>query len=174
MRRYVPFAAALLLLLLGSQAVLALYGAGGALTVSDASPHAGATVTVSAAGFAPSSPVRITIGSSSSAPELLATVDTDVTGAFSNSVTIPASAFGHYTLSATGTDSSGSVLVLTVDIEVVAESVAGVTSPPTAATPTSGMGRSESDALVIAIAGAGIVLMTGILLFITYRSRSLR
>ena len=48
MRRYVAFGATLLLLLLllGSQAVLAQYGPGGHLTVSDANPPAGGQVTV--------------------------------------------------------------------------------------------------------------------------------
>lgn len=174
MRRYVAFAAALLLLLLGSQAVLAQYGPSGPLTVSNANPVAGAQITVSAVGFAPSSPVQITIESSSSAPALLATANTDATGAFSKSVTIPASAAGHYTLSARGTDTSGSVLVLTASIEVAAGEVAGVTSPPTSTTPVSDTGRSGSDVLVIAIAGAGIVLMTGILMLVTNKSRSLR
>ena len=190
MRRYVAFAAALLLLLLGSQAVLAQYGPSGPLTVSNANPAAGAQITVSAVGFAPSSPVQITIESSSSAPALLATANTDATGAFSKSVTIPASTAGHYTLSARGTDTSGSVLVLTASIEVAAgevagvtspptstppvSDVAGVTSPPTSTTPVSDTGRSGSDVLVIAIAGAGIVLMTGILMLVTNKSRSLR
>ena len=169
MRRYVVFAAALLLLLLGSQAVLAQYGPGGQLTVSDANPPPGGQITVSAEGFAPSTPVQITIGSASSAPELLATVESDTTGAFSESVTIPASASGPYTLSATGTDAAGSVLVLTATIEVTA-----VTAPPTDTQPVTGTGRSASDALVIAIAGAGIVLMTGFLLVVTFKRRLLR
>lgn len=169
MRRYVVFAAALLLLLLGSQAVLAQYGPSGQLTVSDANPPAGGQVTISAQGFAPSLPVQITIGSSSSAPQLLATAEADATGSFSESVTIPASASGPYTLSATGTDAAGSVLVLTASIQVTP-----ITAPPTDTTPVTGTSRSESDALVIALAGAGIVLMTGFLLLVPFKRRSLR
>jgi hypothetical protein len=169
MRRYVVFAAALLLLLLGSQAVLAQYGPGGQLTVSDANPPAGGEIVVTAEGFAPATPVQVTITSETSAPELLATVEADAAGAFSESVTIPENASGPYTLSATGTDVAGSVLVLTASIDVVA-----VTAPPTDTQPVTGTGRSSSDALVIAIAGAGIVLMTGFLLIVTHKRRLLR
>ncbi len=167
MRRYVVIAAVTLLLLLESQVVVAQYGSSGQLTVSDANPPAGGQVTVSATGFAPSSPVQITIGSSSSAPVLLATVIADATGAVSGTFTIPASASGQYTLSATGTDTASSVLVMSAGVAIVAA----------VATPTSGVlgttGRPGSDALVIAIAGAGIVLMTGVLLVVVYRRRSI-
>jgi len=181
-RRHVALAAALLLLVLGSQAVLAQYGPSGQLTVSDANPPAGAQITVSAEGFAPFAPVRVTIESSSSAPQLLATVHTDGTGAFSGSVTIPASAIGPYSLTAPGTDASGSVFVLTANIEVAAITVtspaptpaptpASPPAPTPAPTPAPGPGRPGSDALVVAIAGAGIVLITGVLLLLTYNRR---
>jgi len=168
-RRFVVIAAVMLLLLLGSQVVVAQYGSSGQLTVSDANPPAGGQVTVSATGFAPSSSVQVTIGSSSTAPELLATVNADVTGALFRTVTIPASASGQYTLSATGTDASSSVLVMSANIEVVA-----LAATPAATAPPSDAGRQGSDALVIAIAGAGIVLMTGVLLLVVYRRRSPR
>ena len=166
MRRSIVFAAALLLLLLGSQAVLAQYGPSGNLTVSNATPSAGGEITVSGEGFAPASPVQITIASS---PQLLATVESDASGAFSATVTIPASLSGQHTISATGTDAAGSVLVLTAVIEVAASTV-----PPTDTTPLPGSGRTGSDGLVLAIAGAGIALMTGVLLLTTQKRRSLR
>ena len=166
MRRSIVFAAALLLLLLRSQAVLAQYGPGGDLSVSNATPSAGSEITVSGEGFAPTSPVQITIASS---PQLLATVESDASGAFSVTVSIPASLSGQHTISATGTDAAGSVLVLTAVVEVAASTV-----PPTDTSPLPGTGRSGSDGLVLAIAGAGIVLMTSVLLLTTRTRRSPR
>ncbi len=161
-RRHVAISAVLLLLVLGSQAVLAQYGPSGVLTVSDAHPLGGARITASAEGFAPSTAVQITMESVSSAPVLLATTTADASGALSASVMIPTSASGPYTLTATGTDASGSVLVFSANIDVGSAPVATFASPPVV-----GISRSGSDALVIGVAAAGIVLMTGIILLLT-------
>lgn len=166
MRRLIATSAALLVLLLVSQAVLAQYEPGGSLTLSPSTVLAGGQVTVSGTGFAPASPVQLTIDPD---PAHLATVTTDGAGAFSAEVTIPASLSGEYTIVATGTDSVGSVLALSAVLSVTTSGV-----PPTSTSPSS-TSRSGSDPMVLAIAGAGIVVMTGLVLLVaTRRRRSLR
>jgi hypothetical protein len=116
MRRSIAAATGLLLLLvLGTQAVLAQYTPAGTLTLSTYSPPAGSTLTVSGTGFAPDSDVHLTIEST---PLLLARATTDAAGAFSVAVTIPPSYAGHHSIVATGIDPQGSVRVLASTIEV--------------------------------------------------------
>jgi hypothetical protein len=169
MRRFVAFAAAVVLLLLASQAVLAQYGPSGSLTVTPSSTKAGDLVAVSGSGCAPSASVQITLGSSSSAPVLLGTAAADVNGGFTRELEVPANAGGAYTVTATCVDPAGSVLSLTAPLEVAPAALPEtVTSEPSTAT------RQGSDALVFAIAGVGIVLMTGVMLLATSRIRSVR
>ncbi|MGZ5385251.1 MAG: hypothetical protein ACXWH0_14880 [Acidimicrobiia bacterium] len=163
MRRFLAASTALLLMALGSQAVLAQYQPTGTLAVSQVTPTAGGPVTISGSGFAPLSPVQITIESS---PVLLSTITADSTGAFATQVTIPASFAGAHTIFAIGTDSTGSVRVLAAPVSVV-----GV-GPP-GEIPSTDAAPNRSDPFVFALAGAGIVLMTGILLLVTRRRRPL-
>ena len=157
MRRFLAAAAALLLLGLGSQTVLAQYQPNGTLTLSSGSADPGSEVTVSGTGFAPGSPVQIIIESASLQ---LATVTTDSSGAFSNTVTIPATLAGVHTISAIGVDPGGSLRVLSSPITVSA-------APATST-------ALLSDPAIFAIAGAGIVLLAGLLLLGTQLRRSRR
>jgi hypothetical protein len=164
MRRFIAASAALLLLFLISQAVLAQYEPSGSLVLSPTTVTAGGQVNVSGTGFAADSQVQVTTQPD---PELLATGTTDSTGAFSVDVTIPASFSGEYSIVATGVDPNGSVLVLTATLTVTASEV-----PPTSQAPGSPI--RGSDPIVLAIAGIGIVGMTGlVLLFASRRRRSL-
>jgi len=165
MRRLIAASAALLVMLLVSQAVLAQYQPGGSLALSPSTVAAGGQVTVSGTGFAPASQVQLTIDPD---PSHLATVTTDAEGAFSAEVTIPTSLSGEYTVVATGTDPAGSVLVLSATLTVTASEAPPTTTSPADTSP------SGSDPIVLAIAGAGIVVMTGlVLLYATRRRRSL-
>jgi hypothetical protein len=165
MRRFIAASAAVLLLLLVSQAVLAQYEPTGPLTLSSTTPTAGGHLTVSGAGFASDSQVQVTIESE---PVLLATVITDSAGAFTEVVTIPASLSGEHMIIATGTDPAGSVRVLASTVVVAA-----LSAPATSTSAVPATDRQGSDPIVLAIAGAGIVTMTGLLLVLTRRRRPL-
>ena len=89
----------------------------------------------------------------------------DASGAFSTPLTIPASYAGQHTLLATGTDPRGSVRALTATIEVGT----AATMPPTATLPGSATVQG-SDGLILAIAAAGIVLLTGVILLVLRRA----
>ena len=169
MKRFLAAAAALLLMTLGSQVVLAQYQVSGTLSCGTAGP--GGDVTVSDGGFAPVSPVQITIEPT---PVLLATVTTDASGAFSTTVSIPAASSGEITISATGTDPAGSVRVLSCTITVIAGEVRGIEDVPATNTGPETALLQGSDPIVFALAGAGIVLMTGLLLLGTRTRRSRR
>jgi len=169
MRRFVAFAAAVVLVLLGSQAVLAQYGPSGELTVTPSSTMAGDMVTVAGSGCGANQSVQITLESSSSAPVLIGTAAAGVDGAFARELQTPANASGAYTVTATCMDPTGSVLSLTSAVEIAPTSL-----PETASSPTTSTGQQGSDALVFAIAGVGIVLMTGVLLLATSRLRTVR
>jgi hypothetical protein len=162
MRRFLAISAALLLIALGSQVVLAQYEPTGTLGLSGGNPPPGGQLTVSGDGFAPNSQVLITIESD---PVLLATVTTDASGAFETQVTIPAGFSGAHRIVATGTDPAGSVRVLASAITVQAS---GVPSPSTNTQAASG-----TDVVVFILAGVGVLVLTGILLFVTRRRRPL-
>jgi LPXTG-motif cell wall-anchored protein len=117
-------------------------------------------LTVSGTGFAPTSQVQVTIQSTS---VHLASVTTDTAGSFSVNVAIPESVSGQQIISATGTDPSGSVRVLSATIAVTAAKVPG--SVDTTAS------QQGFDPIIFAIAGAGIVLVTGLLLLAMRRRR---
>jgi titin len=155
MRRFITAAAATLLVLLAAQVALAQYQPAGTLSLSTTSPAAGASITVSGDGFAPVSEVRITIESE---PVLLATVTTNAAGAFSVEVNIPRGMSGTHQIVATGIDPQGSVRVLATTIEVRA---VGVPDTSTIDPDTTVRG---SDALILAIAGFGIAILTAGLL----------
>lgn len=164
MSRFIAAATGLLLLLLGSQAVLAQYAPAGSLTLSTSSPPAGSTVTVAGTGFQPGSNVNVTIEST---PQLLATVTTGASGDFSVDVTIPESFSGQHSLVATGMDPQGSVRVLASTIEISSGVLGTQGTPPPDTSPIRG-----SDGLILAIAAAGIVLLTGALFLVARRARA--
>lgn len=158
MKRFIAAMSAMLLVLLGAQLVLAQYTPNGSLALSTSNPQPGAAVTVAGDGFAPDSEVRVTIEST---PLLLATTVADGAGAFSVSVTIPADYSGSHRLVATGTDDAGSVRVLASAIVVG--------TPATDTLPSGDDPVVGSDPFVLAMAGFGIVIMTGVMLLIGRR-----
>jgi hypothetical protein len=159
MRRFALAATALLLLLFGAQAVLAAYGPSGSVTLSSSTSTPGADVDVSGDGFDPGSNVQITIHST---PVLLATVAANGSGHFSTTVTIPAGFDGLHQITATGLDPQQSVLVLQSPITI---STSGLPSTNAAVGSTTG----SSDFAILALSGAGIVLLTAGVLFATRR-----
>lgn len=162
MRRLIAILATMLLLLLGTQIALAQYSTSGTLTVATLNPSPGGTDIVSGNGFSPVSQVQITIQST---PALLATVTTNAAGSFSATVTIPSTFSGSHTLVATGVDPSGSVRVLSQEI------IVGI---PSTSTTGSTVPVAGSDSLVLGLAGLGIVLLTGAVLFSTRKRGSVR
>lgn len=158
MRRAIAAATGLLLLVLGAQVAIAQYTSAGPLALSTYQTPPGGVVTVSGSGFAIASNVYVTLESQ---PVLLSTVAANASGNFSVDVTIPASYSGRHTLVATGIDPQGSERVLAAAIQI------GPGSPPQHA-PSRG-----SDALVLAIAGVGIVLLTGAIIVVMRRASGL-
>lgn len=158
MKRLIAAMSAMLLVLLGSQLVLAQYTPSGPLELATLNPQPGAVMTVAGDGFASDSEVRVTIEST---PLLLATTTADGSGTFSVSVTIPADYSGSHRLVATGTDGDGSVRVLATAI------IVGI--PATDALPSADVPVVGSDPFVLAVAGFGIVIMTGVMLLIGRR-----
>jgi hypothetical protein len=159
MRRFAIAATALLLLLFGAQAVLAAYGPSGSLTLSSSTSTAGAAVGVSGDGFDPGSNVQVTIHST---PVLLTTVAADGSGNFSATVTIPAGFDGLHQITATGLDPQQSVLVLQSSINLTST---GLPSTDTVLSNATG----SSDLAILALSGAGTVLLTAGVLFATRR-----
>jgi hypothetical protein len=159
MRRFSIAATALLLLLFGAQAALAAYGPSGSLTLSSSTSTAGAALGVSGDGFDPGSNVQVTIHST---PVLLTTVAADGSGNFSVTVTIPAGFDGLHQITATGLDPAQSVLVLQSPINLTST---GLPSTDTVLSNATG----SSDLAILALSGAGIVLLTCGVLFATRR-----
>ena len=159
MRRFAIAATGLLLLLFGTQAVLAAYGPSGSLTLSSSTSTAGAPVGVSGDGFDPGSNVQITIHST---PVLLTTVAADGSGHFSATVTIPAGFSGLHQITATGLDPQQSVRVLESSISLTSD---GLPATDTVMTDAAG----SSDLAILALSGAGIVILTVGVLFATRR-----
>ena len=119
---------------IGIVGLVALMGAAGAGAVDYPTTTGGLSVTqngqatttvtpggafvVAGSGCAAGVPVQVTFGST-----LLTTVNTDATGAFSTSVTVPSSATnGNATITATGADVSGGSCVLTAAVVVAGAS----------------------------------------------------
>jgi hypothetical protein len=169
MSRLVGALAAILLVLLLSQAVLAQYGTSGTLVVSPATVTAGGQVTVSGTGYGPNTQVQL---STQQDPTHLGTATADATGAFTAVIKVPSSFLGRYDVLATGIDGAGSVYVLSGAMTVVSQNVEAATSAPTPGSrPWFDPSSFGSDPLVLAVAGAAIVAMTGFLLFIVARRR---
>lgn len=145
--------------LLGTQAVYAQYDPAGPLPVSDTTPEPGDPVTVSGSGFDPGSEVKVTIESD---PVLLATVTATASGSFSVDVTIPSSFTGVHTLEATGIAPDGSVRVLATQI-----TIAGGELPDTSAGQL--LKGLSDDTLVLGLAAAGVLLVTGTVLLLARR-----
>jgi len=155
MRRAIAAATGLLLLVLAAQVAIAQYTSAGPLTLSTYQPLPGGILTVSGTGFAIDSIVYVTLESQ---PRLLATVTANASGDFAVVVAIPASYSGQHALLATGIDPSGSERVLASTIQVGSASV-----PENAPTRT-------SDAFVLAMAAAGIVVLTGAIILVMWRA----
>jgi LPXTG-motif cell wall-anchored protein len=142
------------------------------LTVSDATPFPGQTITASGAMTPGSTSISFTFFSQ---PVGLGSTTPNPDGTFSSSVTIPSDAtLGDHTLSAT--DSTG--LTLSVALDVVAPGDAadddeGVTAAaPGAAGAAGALPRTGDDtSLPLLRVGAVLVAAGGLLLFLTRRRR---
>lgn len=160
MHKLIFFSTLVVLGVLGTQAVYAQYDPVGPVAVSDTSPEPGDTITVQGSGFDPGSEVKITIESE---PVLLATTTANLSGAFSADVTLPTSFQGRHTVKATGIAPDGSVRVLATQITIGAGQL-----PDTSAIEQPHKGLSD-DTLVLGIAAAGVLLVTGTVLFTARR-----
>lgn len=162
MRRLVGFGAVIVLLLLTTQVVYGQYEPVGPVAVSDPTPTAGGSITISGSGYAPGSEVRITIESE---PALLGTVAADATGAFAATVTIPATLSGTHTIKSTGIAPDGSVRVLAT---VVLVSAPGLPATDEAA-PVAPAPGADDLWVVFLIAAAGVVIVSVSVLLIARR-----
>jgi hypothetical protein len=170
MSRLVSALAAIVLLLLLSQAVLAQYESSGALTLAPQTVKAGGQVTASGGGFKAGSAIQL---STQQDATHLGTATADAQGNFSVTFTVPSTFIGSYDLLATGIDSSGSVRVLSGSLAVAAEQAQGVTSAPTQSTGNpSSDGGLGSEPWILALAGGAIVAMTGFFLILAGRRHS--
>jgi hypothetical protein len=160
MRRFALAATALLLLLLGAQAVLAAqYGSTGALHLSIATGTTGSTIDVAGVGFDPGATVQVTIDSTFH----LETTTANGAGDIAVTITIPAGFDGSHQLVATGLDPEQSVMVLAGLITI------GDLKPPATDTLPQAAPAGGSDLTILALSGAGIVLLTAGVLFVTRR-----
>lgn len=116
--------------------------------VSDSSPNPGQTITVSGQGATPNGQVSIDFHSS---PVHLATVTANAAGDYTASVTIPSTACGAHSISAT-------------DVTTGNSASTGVTLPACTAaggTGAGGGGLSSTGVAVASIGGVGVALLLG-------------
>jgi hypothetical protein len=111
----------------------------------------GQTVNISGSGFADNSTVTLTLQSN---PIFLATVETNSSGSFSTSVTIPVGVpLGNHDIVATGVDAHG--------VALVQKTLVNVENATTAASPTSTPLASTGLRTQLLLAGALVALLVG-------------
>jgi hypothetical protein len=98
----------------------------GKLTAPSTSLTANQSVTLSGSGYAADTPIQIVVYST---PQVLKTVTTDGTGAFSTSVTLPAGLTGSHTLVAGGVGPDGVYRYLTLSVTAAGLPVTGAAVP---------------------------------------------
>lgn len=143
-------------LLLLASPVSAQYdgGTGGAnLVVAQTTLTPGQSVGVTGEGFRANSDVDLTLESD---PVFLKTVQTDGTGSFSTTVTIPSNQpTGPHTVKATGVAPDGGVLVLTEQVQIVSSGAGGTAGTGSAATGGTSAAPSAGST------GGGFLAFTG-------------
>lgn len=136
------------------------YPGGGSITVVPVNPSPGQTITVTATGFEPGSPVTFTLFS---APIDLGTVNADASGVASASYALPSNfPLGAHTVQAAGTAPDGSPLTLSTTINVVPAGSTGTSPGRSGSLPRTGSDSTNllrGAALLIA-AGGAVVLVT--------------
>lgn len=126
-------------------------------TINNTTPQAGGSVTVHVGGFASGSSVTI---EAQSTPIMLGTFQADASGWVDATVTVPSTLSGSHHIVASGTNSLGAPVVVSLPITV---SQAGVTQPtatPTESNPTSFLPRTGSNTMSIVLAG-GVLMIVG-------------
>jgi titin len=118
----------------------------GKLTAPSTSLTANQAVTLSGSGYAAHTAVQIVVYST---PQVLTTVTTDGTGAFSTSVTLPAGLTGAHTLVAGGVGPDGAYRYLT--LSVTAAAAAGL--------PVTGAAVPKLVAAALVVLAIGFVLV---------------
>lgn len=117
LRTFVALPALFVVLLISAApAAYASYGGDGGINISNPSPDAGASVSITSDGWQANSDVTIVLHST---PVTLATVTADGNGVVDTSVVIPSgTAAGAHTIELTGTDPSGAPRTVSTDITV--------------------------------------------------------
>jgi titin len=118
----------------------------GKLTAPSTSLTANQAVTLSGSGYAADTPIQIVVYST---PQVLKTVTTDHTGAFSTSVTLPAGLTGAHTLVAGGVGPDGVYRYLT--LAVTASAAGGL--------PVTGAALPKLVAIALFVLAFGVVLI---------------
>lgn len=126
--------------------------ASGSLHVSSGTVAAGKSVSVSGTGCAADSTVTFAVGGTAAG-----STTADSTGAFSGSVTVPSSASGTVTITATCSDPTGAPLVLTATVTV---------------TSSGGLPFTGSSSTMPGIALAVVLLCVGSAFIVAVRRRS--
>jgi titin len=121
----------------------------GKLTAPSTSLTANQAVTLSGSGYAAHTPIQIVVYST---PQVLKTVTTDRTGAFSTSVTMPAGLTGSHTLVAGGMGPDGAYRYLTLVVTVGSGGTAG-------GLPVTGEALPKLVAVALLILAFGVVLI---------------
>lgn len=111
--------------------------------VSTTNPAVGGTITLSGSGFGPNDTLRIAIGA-----DVLGTTTTDSSGAYSATVTLPASLTGRQTIVITDTATGQTASVV-------------ITIGATTAGNGGGGGVSNTGVAVMSIGGLGVLLLVG-------------
>jgi hypothetical protein len=138
----------------------------GTLTASQTSVTPNQSITISGTGFAAGIPIQVAVYST---PQVLKTVTTDGTGAFSTSVAIPAGLTGSHTLVAGGVGPDGVIRYLTVPVTAAGS---GGTAGGTQASGSAGGLPVTGVSLPILVTTAVAILLLGVALVRFARRRS--
>jgi hypothetical protein len=117
------------------------------VSVSNQAPAAGSSITFSGSGFAAGEKVTISLDNGKQFPSVFA----NASGAFSETITLPAGVTGTHTITATGTTSGHSA---SIKIQVAGVGASGGTT-------ASGSGLAFTGASVIGIIALGVLLLVG-------------
>lgn len=142
------------------------YATGPTCTVSSTSVTVGQTITLTCTGFAPTETITITFNSD---PINVGTTTDSSSGTFSTPITIPNVAPGTHTITATGSTGDSA----SVTVTVVTPAAAAVTPPSVSpSAPPSGLAFTGVEIGLMALAGAVLLIVGGMLVLTTRKRRA--
>jgi len=139
-----------------------------ALRLNQTSASAGERVTLAGSGYQPGSDVELTLNSN---PISLGGAVADGSGAFTQTITVPAAApVGRHTITAAGVDPAGAQFILSAAFEVTGTRGAAAAAPAAADTGSDALPRTGTSSVVL-LAAAALLIALGTALVITARRR---